>query len=72
VAVSQVRDFFGSFVGMFNKGIFVTSSGFSQGTLDWIEEREGLELVNGEQLAKLFVEHNPKIIRNFKSRTEHK
>lgn len=67
VPVSQVRDFYGSFVGIFNKGIFITSSEFSKGTLDWVEERNGLELVNGEQLVKLFLEHQPKIVRNFKN-----
>ncbi len=64
VPVSQVRDFYGSFVGTYTRGIFVTSSAFSRATQDWTGEREGLELVDGQQLAKLFVEHDPKIVRN--------
>lgn len=65
VPVSQVRDFYGSFVGTFSRGVFITSSAFSQSTLGWAEERQGLDLIDGEQLAKLFVEHEPKIVRNF-------
>ena len=69
--VSQVRDFYGSFVGTFTRGVFVTSSGYSQATRDWAKEHEGLELVDGQELAKLFVEENPKIIRNVKKWKEH-
>ncbi len=64
VPVSQVRDFYGSFVGTYTRGIFVTSSAFSRATQDWTEERQGLQLLDGQQLAKLFVEHDPKIVRN--------
>lgn len=64
VPVSQVRDFYGSFIGTYTRGVFVTSSAFSKATRDWAEERQGLDLVDGQQLAKLFVEHNPKIVRN--------
>lgn len=64
--VSQVRDFYGSFVGTYTRGVFVTSSEFSQATRKWAEERHGLELVNGQHLAKLFVKHNPRILRNVK------
>lgn len=71
VPVSQVRDFYGSFIGTFTRGVFVTSSGYSQATREWAEEREGLELVDGQELAKLFVEHNPKIVRNVEKWKEH-
>jgi restriction endonuclease Mrr len=71
VPVSQVRDFYGSFVGTYSRGIFVTSSTFSKSTREWAEERQGLELVNGQHLAKLFVEHNPKIVRNVEKWKEH-
>lgn len=71
VPVSQVRDFYGSFVGTYNRAVFVTSSAFSQATREWAEERQELELVNGQQLAKLFVEHDPKIVRNVKKWKEH-
>lgn len=64
VPVGQVRDFYGSFVGTYTRGIFVTSSAFSRATQNWTAERQGLELVDGQQLAKLFVEHDPTITRN--------
>lgn len=64
VPVGQVRDFYGSFVGTYTRGIFVSTSTFSKATRDWAEERQGLDLIDGQQLAKLFVEHNPKIVRN--------
>ena len=65
VPVSQVRDFYGSFVGTYTRGVFITSSAFSKATREWAEQREGLELLNGQQLSMLFVEHEPKIVRNF-------
>jgi restriction system protein len=71
VPVSQVRDFYGSFVGTYNRGVFVTSSTFSEATREWAEERQGLELVNGQQLAKLFVEQDPKIVSNVEKWKDH-
>lgn len=61
----MVREFYGSFVGNFDNGIFVTSSTFSPAARDWAKQRKGLRLINGEELAKLMITHNPRIIRNF-------
>jgi len=71
VPVGQVRDFYGAFVGTYTRGVFVTSSVFSRATRNWTAERQGLELVDGQQLAKLFVEHDPTITRNFEKWKEH-
>ena len=62
VPISHVREFYGSFMGEFSRGVFVTSATFSRNTYAWAEERKDLELVDGTQLAKLFIEHKPEII----------
>lgn len=63
----MVREFYGSFVGNFDNGIFVTSSTFSPAARNWAKQRKGLRLINGEEFAKLMIEHNPRIIRNFQN-----
>jgi len=65
VPISHVREFYGSFMGEFSRGIFVTSATFSRNTYEWAEQRNELELLNGEQLAQLFAEHKPEIVRDF-------
>jgi restriction endonuclease Mrr len=65
VPISHIRDFYGAFSGVFSSGIFVTSATFSRNTYDWTSQRKELELVDGEQLAKLFAEHRPEFVRDF-------
>jgi len=63
----MVREFYGSFVDDFDDGIFVTSSAFTSAAENWAGRRKRLRLINGEELAKLMITHNPKIIRNFEN-----
>lgn len=63
----MVREFYGSFVGNFDNGIFVTSSTSSPAARDWAKQRKGLRLINGEELAKLMITHNPRIVRTFEN-----
>lgn len=67
VPENMIREFYGSFTGNFKKGIFVTSSTYSSAAKDWAKNREGLELMDGKELAKLMVKHNPKFVSGLKS-----
>jgi len=67
VPENMIREFYGSFTGNFEKGIFVTSSTYSSAAKDWAKQREGLELMDGKELAKLMVKHNPKFVSGLKS-----
>lgn len=55
VSAHEVRDFYGSYQGKFDRGIFVTTSDFSPNTRAWAEERD-MELVNGHRLIALIQE----------------
>lgn len=50
VGVGEVRDFYGSYVGMFDAGFFVTTSDFSPRTRAWAKSR-GLELISGAEFV---------------------
>ena len=63
----MVREFYGSFVDDFDEGIFITSSAFTSAAENWAERRKRLRLINGKELAKLMITHNPRIIRNFEN-----
>lgn len=67
VPENMIREFYGSFTGNFMKGIFVTSSTYSSAAKGWAKHREGLELMDGKELAKLMVKHNPKFVSGLKS-----
>jgi restriction system protein len=62
-----VREFYGSFVGIFDSGIFVTSSAFSDVCKKWAAQRKALTLVDGEGLAKLMTMHSPNLVRAFET-----
>lgn len=54
VSEPMVREFYGSFVGRFTGGIFVTTSSYSRACCEWARKRKKkLTLVNGETLASL-------------------
>ncbi len=54
-----VREFYGSFIGVFNRGIFITTSHFSRAAKAWTSEREDLSLVDIDRLVKLMCDTKP-------------
>jgi len=70
VPISQVRDFYGSFVGCFNQGVFITSSEFSKSTHDWTDSRSDLVLIDGRELTKMFIQNDPKIVKKYELWTD--
>ena len=59
IGSSAVRDFVGALsVNQAQKGIFVTTSSFSNGAMDAAKKaRERIELIDGKRLSKLMVEY---------------
>ena len=55
-----VQGFVGSLVGLgATKGVFVTTSGFSQGAMDYVQRlTQRVVLIDGQRLADLMIEHN--------------
>lgn len=54
----EVQGFFGALAGQrANKGVFITTSGFTQQAIDFARSVERMVLVNGENLAQLMIEH---------------
>lgn len=54
----DVQGFFGALAGQrAKKGVFITTSTFSQQALDFARSVEGMVLVDGEKLATLMIEH---------------
>jgi restriction system protein len=56
----EVQGFVGSLVGLgAHKGVFVTTSSFSQGALDYTRHlAQRVILIDGQRLAELMIEHN--------------
>jgi restriction system protein len=56
----EVQGFVGSLVGLgAHKGVFVTTSGFSQGAIDYASHlAQRVILIDGQRLAELMIEHN--------------
>jgi restriction system protein len=66
VSERLVREFYGSFVGHFAGGVFVTTSSYSPACVEWAKKRKSrLTLVNGETLASLMAEHKPPRVDKF-------
>lgn len=60
-----VREFYGSFIGVFGRGIFVTTSHFSRAAKTWAAERKDLSLVDIDHLVKLMCDTKPDIRDEF-------
>jgi len=60
-----VREFYGSFVGVFQRGFFVTTSTYTEPCLEWAARRKKLWLIDGQMLAELMVERNPDPVTEF-------
>ena len=56
----EVQGFVGSLVGLgASKGVFVTTSGFSQHAVDFVRHlSQRVILIDGKRLADLMIEHN--------------
>lgn len=54
----EVQGFFGALAGQrANKGVFITTSGFTQQALDFARSVERIVLVDGKRLAQLMIDH---------------
>ena len=54
----EVQAFYGALAGQrANKGVFITTSAFTQQALDFARSVERVVLVDGERLANLMMEH---------------
>jgi len=66
VSERLVREFYGSFVGGFTKGVFYTTSSYSRTCHAWAQERKSLlTLVDGKRLAELMARHKPPRVEHF-------
>jgi len=67
VSERVIREFYGSFVGGFNRGILITTSDFSHRACDWASARKNISLVNGELLADWMNELEVIPVENFET-----
>lgn len=65
VGEPTLREFYGSYVDVFDGGIFVTSSSFTGAGKEWASRREGLSLVDVTQLVELMTQAKPELKRDF-------
>jgi restriction endonuclease Mrr len=68
VGEPTVREFYGSFIGFFSQGIFVTTSHFSRAASAWASERKDLTLVDIDLLVKMLCDTNPDLKDEFPMR----
>lgn len=52
VSPKEIRDFHGSYSGVYDGGFFVTTSDYTKSARAWGESR-GIKLINGPELAKM-------------------
>lgn len=54
----ELQGFFGALAGQrANKGVFITTSGYSSQAIDFVKSVEGIVLVDGTRLAELMIDH---------------